>query len=195
VALAIAIGMILFIVPVFGQMFADFGKALPAPTQFLLDLSKNFRKYGVYIVIGVVGGVVAFKKWKATPNGAYSFDQFVLKMPVFGELTRKVAAARFARTLGEMIRSGIPILSALDIVTGATGSLVMGRAITQLRSAVERGEPMSTAMNEQKVFPVMLTRMLQAGEKSGKIDEMLESIADFYDDEVDTMLSGLTSLL
>lgn len=195
VAIAIAIGMIMFIVPVFGQMFADFGKALPAPTQFLLDTSAFMKKFGIFIVIVIVSLVIAFKRWKATPQGAYTFDQFVLKMPVFGELSRKVASARFARTLGEMIRSGIPILSALDIASGATGNKVTGRAVSELRVAVERGETISSAMTEQKVFPVMLVRMLQAGEKSGKMDEMLTSIADFYDDEVDTMLSGLTSLL
>ena len=195
VAFAIAIGMIIFIVPVFGQMFADFGKALPAPTQFLLDTSTFMKKYGIFILIVTVALVIAFKKWKATPQGEYTFDQFVLKMPVFGELSRKVASARFARTLGEMIRSGIPILTALDIGSGATGNKVTGRAVSELRTAVERGEPMSSAMTEQKVFPVMLIRMLQAGEKSGKMDEMLTSIADFYDDEVETMLSGLTSLL
>ena len=195
VACAIAIGMIIFIVPVFGAMFADFGKALPGPTQFLLDMSGFMKKYGIFIVIIVVSLIIVFKKWKATPQGAYSFDQFVLKMPVFGALSLKVASARFARTLGEMTRSGIPILNALEIGAGATGNKVTGRAVTELRTAVERGEPMSSAMTEQQIFPVMLIRMLQAGEKSGKVDEMLTSIADFYDDEVDTMLTGLTSLL
>jgi type IV pilus assembly protein PilC len=153
------------------------------------------RKYGIYILVAVVGLVVMFKKWKATPKGAYTFDQFVLKMPVFGELGRKVACARFSRTFGEMIRSGIPILSAMDIVAGATGNRVVGQAIVQLRGSVERGEPLSSAMAEHKVFPVMLVRMLQAGEKTGKVEDMLGSISSFYDDEVETMLSGLTSLL
>jgi len=195
VALAIAIGMIMFIVPVFGQMFADFGKKLPGPTQFLLDVSKNMKKYGIYVVLAIVGGVIAFRKWKATPKGALAFDRFVLRAPVFGELARKVAATRFARTFGEMLRSGIPILNALEIVSGATGNLVFGNAIMTLRTAVERGEPVSVAMGNEPVFPVMLVRMLMAGEKTGKMDEMLDSIADFYDDEVNTMLAGLTSLL
>ena len=195
VALAIAVGMITFIVPVFGQMFADFGRKLPAPTQFLLNLSKVMKRFGIYIAGAVVVGVVAFRKWKATPNGAYSFDQFVLRLPVFGQLNRKVASARFARTFGELIRSGIPILNALEIVSGATGSVVAEHLILRLRTAVERGEPLSSAMQNQTVFPVMLVRMLQAGEKTGKVDEMLLSIAEFYDDEVDTMVAGLTSLL
>jgi len=195
VALAIATGMITFIVPVFGQMFADFGKQLPAPTQFLLDLSKQLRRFGFPILIALVAGIVAFRKWKATSKGALAFDSFLLKLPVFGQLNRKVASARFARTFGEMIRSGIPILNALEIVAGATGNLVAGQLVMRLRSAVERGEPLSSAMQNQTVFPIMLVRMLQAGEKTGKVDEMLLNIADFYDDEVDTTLAGLTSLL
>jgi len=195
IAITIAIGMILFIVPVFGEMFADFGAQLPGPTQKLLDLSAFMRSNGLYILIALIAGVIGFKKWKATPNGAYSFDQFVLKTPVFGELNRKVAAARFARTFGQLIRSGVPILNALEIVSGATGNLVAGRVIMKSREAVEKGEPLSNAMVEQTVFPIMLVRMLQAGEKTGKVDEMMDSIADFYDDEVQAMLDGLTSLL
>ncbi len=195
IATALAIAMIVFIVPVFGSMFADFGADLPGPTQFLLDVSDNMRAFGLYILVAVIGGVVLFRKWKATPHGAYAFDAFILKLPVFGELTRKVASARFARSLGEMIRSGVPILNALEIVSGATGNRVTGGVIKDMRKAVEVGEPLSTAMATQTVFPMMLCRMMQAGEKTGKVDEMMDSIADFYDDEVETMLSGLTSLL
>lgn len=195
IAIGIAIGMILFIVPVFGEMFADFGADLPTPTQKLLDLSDWLRVNVIYVIIGFGIIVVAFKKWKATPGGAYTFDAMVLKAPVFGELAKKIAAARFARTFGQMVRSGVPILSALEIVSGATGNRVAGAIISNVRGAVEKGEPMSSAMQSQTVFPMMLVRMLQAGEKTGKIDDMMDSIADFYDDEVETMLSGLTSLL
>ena len=195
IAITIAIGMILFIVPVFGEMFADFGAELPGPTQKLLDLSAFMRGNGLLMLAVLIGGIVGFKKWKATPNGAYSFDQFVLRTPVFGELNRKVAAARFARTFGQLIRSGVPILNALEIVSGATGNLVAGAVIMKSRQAVEKGEPLSNAMVEQTVFPIMLVRMLQAGEKTGKVDEMMDSIADFYDDEIKAMLDGLTSLL
>lgn len=195
IAMAIATGMILFVVPVFGDMFAGFGKALPAPTQFLLDMSVFLKKYGIFVLAGIVAAVIAFNKWKATPMGAYKLDQFALKAPVFGDLNRKVAASRFSRTFGQLIRSGVPILSALEIVAGATGNRVAGNVILGARSAVEKGEPLSSAMINQTVFPSMLVRMLQAGEKTGKIDEMMDSIADFYDDEVETMLGGLTSLL
>jgi type IV pilus assembly protein PilC len=195
IALTLAIGMIVFIVPVFGEMFSDFGAELPKPTQFLLDVSNKIRKYGLYILVASVAGIIMFKKWKATPRGAYAFDAFLLRVPVFGELTRKVASARFARSLGEMIKSGVPILTALDIVSGATGNLVTGGVVADMRKSVEIGEPLSTAMETQTVFPMMLCRMLQAGEKTGKVDEMMDNIADFYDDEVETMLVGLTSLL
>ena len=195
IACAIAIAMIMFIVPVFGAMFADFGADLPAPTQALLDVSDFLRAYGIYVGLVITAAVIMFKRWKSTEHGAYAFDNFVLRMPVFGELNKKVAAARFSRTFGQLIRSGVPILSALEICSGATGNKVAGRIVINAREAVEKGEPLSSAMMEQTVFPIMMVRMLQAGEKTGKIDEMMDSIADFYDDEVDTMLSGLTSLL
>lgn len=195
IAIAIAIALITFVVPVFGEMFKDFGADLPGPTQFLLNMSGFMQAYGIFVVAAFVAAVIAFKKWKDTPNGAYKFDQFVLKAPVFGELNKKVAAARFARTFGQLIRSGVPILNSLDIVSGATGNKVAGKVILDARQAVEKGEPLSSSMVTQTVFPVMLVRMLQAGEKTGKVDEMMDSIADFYDDEVETMLAGLTSLL
>jgi type IV pilus assembly protein PilC len=195
IAILIAIGMILFIVPVFGEMFDDFGADLPTPTQLLLDFSDFLKVHGWWVLLLIIGAVIAFKKWKQTPKGAFAFDQFALKAPVFGELNKKVAAARFARTFGQLIRSGVPILSALEIVAGATGNKVAEFIVLNARQSVEKGEPLSSAMLTQTVFPTMLVRMMQAGEKTGKIDEMMDSIADFYDDEVDTMLQGLTSLL
>jgi type IV pilus assembly protein PilC len=195
IAITIAIGMIVFIVPVFGEMFDDFGADLPAPTQFLLDLSDGMKKYGLYIIVALVAFVILFKRWQKTPSGAYQWDQVLLKAPVFGDLRKKVAAARFARTFGQLIKSGVPILQALEIVSGATGSVVAEKVILDASKAVENGEPLSSAMLNQTVFPTLLVRMLQAGEKTGKIDEMMDNIADFYDDEVETMLVGLTSLL
>jgi type IV pilus assembly protein PilC len=195
IAMTIAVGMIVFIVPVFGEMFADFNAELPKPTQFLLDISNVIRANGLIVII--VSGILVFlfKKWKVTPKGAMALDQLALKAPVFGDLNKKVAASRFARTFGQLIRSGVPILSALDIVAGATGNLVTGGIILNCKDSVERGEPLSLPLMKQSIFPPMLVRMLQAGEKTGKIDEMMESIADFYDDEVNAMLDGLTSLL
>jgi len=195
IAIGIAIAMILFIIPVFGDMYADFGATLPGPTLFLMRLSDGMRAYGFYILIAIVVIVVAFKKWKSTDSGALAFDRFILRVPVFGELNRKVASARFAKTFGQMIRSGVPILDSLMIVSGATGNKAAGKVILDARGTVERGDRLSSAMVNQKIFPSMLVRMLQAGEKTGKVDEMMERIAEFYEDEVDTMLAGLTSLL
>ena len=195
IALGIAVAMILFIVPVFAVMYEDFGGQLPAPTQFLVDLSEALRKYGIFFAAGIVALVVTFKKWKASPSGGYTFDGLLLKFPVFGELNQKVASARFARTFGQLIRSGVPILEALTIVSGATGNLVAARIVLEAKGQVEKGEPLSSGLTKQTVFPLMLVRMLQAGEKTGKIDEMMDNIAEFYEDEVDTMLTGLTSLL
>lgn len=195
IAILIAVGMILFIVPVFGAMFADFGANLPGPTQALLNLSDFLKKQGFLLLIGIIGFVVAFKKWKATEKGAFAIDAAILKAPVFGELNKKVAASRFARTFGQLIRSGVPILQALEITAGATGNKVAGKIIMDSREFVEKGEPLSNALVNQNIFPMLLVRMLQAGEKTGKVDEMMDSIANFYDDEVETMLDGLTSLL
>ncbi len=195
IAFALATAMILFIVPVFGDMFADFGADLPKPTAFLMAVSDKVKQFGIYIAFVITGLIIVFKKWKNTPQGGYALDAFVLKTPVFGELAIKVASGRFARTLGEMIRSGVPIMSALEIVSGATGNKVTDRIVTKMRKCVEMGEPLSAGLVTQNVFPVALTRMMQAGEKTGRVDEMMDSIADFYDDEVETMLSGLTSLL
>jgi type IV pilus assembly protein PilC len=195
IALTIAVGMILFIVPIFGEMFEGLGSDLPGPTQFLLDMSDAMKANGLFLIGGLGGIIFAFKKWKATPAGSYAFDGAMLKAPVFGELNKKVAASRFARTFGQLIKSGVPILSALEICKGATGNKVSGHVIQNCRVAVENGEPLSSALIDQTIFPKMLVRMLQAGEKTGKIDEMMDSIADFYDDEVETMLDGLTSLL
>jgi type IV pilus assembly protein PilC len=195
IAAAIATLMILFIVPVFGSMYEDFGAKLPGPTQALLNFSHGVRKYGIFILLGIIAFIIFFKKWKATPQGELAMDSMALKMPVFGELAIKLASARFARTLSELIRGGVPILSALDIVSGATGNRVTGNIVLDLRKSVEVGDPLSAAMTQQTVFPLMLVRMLQAGEKTGKVDEMMQNIADYYDDEIETMLAGLTSLL
>lgn len=195
ISLGIATAMIIFLVPVFASMFEDFGAKLPGPTQFLMNLSDVMRAYGIYVFLALVIAIVAFKKWKATPTGAYNFDKLILKTPVFGELSRKVASARFSRTFGQLIRSNVPILHAIEISSGATGNRVAGAIIKDAKQAVEKGEPLSSALINQSVFPVMVVRMLQSGEKAGNIDQMMDNIADFYDDEVDTMLSGLTSML
>ena len=195
IAITIAIAMILFIVPVFSGMFADFGAKLPGPTQFLVDLSSNLRKYGIFVVIFIVAIIIAFNKWKKTSSGAYQFSSAMLKFPVIGELNRKVATSRFARTFAQLLKSGVPILQAMEIVSRATGNKVFESVILSARKTVEQGEPLSSALIKYPCFPKLLVHMMAAGEKTGKIDEMMQNIADFYDDEVEVMLDGLTSLI
>lgn len=195
IALGIAALMIVFIVPVFASMFDDFGAELPGPTQFLMNVSDGVREHAIVVIVLVTIAAVAFQKWKQTDTGAFAMDRFALKFPVLGTLTQKVAVSRFARTFAQLSRSGVPILSALEIVAGATGNRVFGKAIRESRKTVERGEPLSTALAECVFFPRLLIHMMSAGEKTGKIDDMMQNIADFYDDEVDTMLEGLMSLL
>jgi type IV pilus assembly protein PilC len=195
VALVIAAGLVTFIVPVFAKMFKDFGRDLPGPTQFLVDLSNFIRGNYYFIIPAIAVGVYLFKRWKRTVSGQYRFDAFVLKTPVFGMLTQKVAMARFAGTLAQLVRSGVPILSALEVVAKATGNKVIEEAILKSRVSVERGEPISKGLEGQPCIPTLMVRMMAAGEKTGQLDEMLDGVADTYDDEVETMLATLTSML
>jgi type IV pilus assembly protein PilC len=195
IAMSIVVLMLLFIVPVFQKMFEDMGGRLPAPTQVLVDISNILRTKLIFVVMIAAVLVVAFKKWKQTPKGAYALDSFYLKMPVVGTLVQKVSMARFARTLSQMIHSGVPILTGLDITAGATGNKVIEAAVREGHATVEQGEPLSSALATKSCFDPILVHMLSAGEKTGKIDEMMDNIAMFYEDEVDTMLSGLTSLI
>lgn len=194
-SLIIATGMIIFIVPVFANMFSDFGGKLPGPTQFLVDVSNGVKKYAVIIIPAIMLGIWAFKKWKKTASGAWAVDGFCLKAPVVGVLVQKVAVARFSRTLSQLVQSGVPILNALEIVAKAAGNLVIESAIMDARKAVEHGDTLSVGLSGKECIPSLMVRMLAAGEKTGKVDEMLGSVADTYDDEVETLLASLTSLL
>ena len=195
IALVITSGLIIFIVPVFANMFKDFGANLPAPTQFLVNLSNAFRKGAPYAIPIMFTAGYLFNKWKKTTSGALAVDIMILKMPVFGPLALKVSVARFARILSQLVKSGVPIMDALSIVAGATGNKVIENAVIKGRDCVERGEPLSAGLMDTPQIPKMLVRMLAAGEKTGKVDEMMDSIADFYEDEVQTMIAGLTSLI
>ncbi|HNR93556.1 MAG TPA: type II secretion system F family protein [Kiritimatiellia bacterium] len=195
IVFGITAGLIIFVVPKFAAIFSDFGAKLPGPTQFLVDLSEGVRKYALFVVLGIVAFVIAFGKFKRTPKGAYMLDALNLKLPVFGELTTKVALARFASTFAQLIRSGVPILQSLDIVAFATGNKVLGETIMKGRDSVERGEPLSNALSADPKFPRMLVHMLSAGEKTGRMEDMLQKIAEFYDEEVEAMLDGMTALI
>ena len=195
IALAITTFLIVKVVPVFGSIFADFGAKLPAPTQFLIDLSDFIRSYW-YIIVGVIMGVFySIRAWVRSKSGAETWDRWKLKLPVFGPLTHKVCMTRFARTFAQLLRSGVPILEVLQIVGDTSGNSVITNALRGVSTDVEKGEHLTAALGRQTIFPPMLLRMVSAGEATGKIDTMLEKMADFWDEEVEATLAALTSLL
>lgn len=195
IAFVITTFLIVKVVPVFGSMFADFGKELPAPTQFLLDLSNYINSNWYFIVPVILGVFFGIRYFVSTPVGSDLWDQYKLKMPVFGPLIHKICMTRFARTFAQLIRSGVPILEVMDIVGETSGNILVTRAIKSVSSDVEKGEHLTGALAKQKIFPPMLVRMVGAGESTGKIDTMLEKMADFWDEEIEAMLSALTSLI
>ncbi len=195
VALLLATSMIIWIVPVFASIYADFGAKLPGPTQFLVNLSNILRDNALVAAVVVVASSIAFGRFKRTEKGAYLLDKFALKFPIVGELIGKVAFARFASTFAQLTRSGVPILQAMEIVSFATGNKVLGKVILDARATVEQGEPLSIALEKSKMYPKLMIHMLSAGEKTGKVDDMLQRIAEFYQDEVETALAGLTSMI
>lgn len=194
-AMLIAGGLVTFVVPVFAEMFSGFGAKLPGPTQFLVTLSNFIRGNWFYLIGGTVLFVFIFRKWLATPQGRYTFDKYMLRLPIFGQLTQKVAVARFCRLFAQMLASGVPILDAMQIVALSMGNKVIERSILSARAGIEQGNTLSSSLEGKPSLPLLMVRMIAAGEKSGRIDEMLESIADTYDDEVETMLATLTSLM
>jgi type IV pilus assembly protein PilC len=199
VVLVVAVGvtavLLLKVTPVFEKMFKDFGGALPAPTQFVVDLSKFMQNNGLYMFFAIVGAVVAFRTWYSNPKGKVQFDQIAIRSPVFGQLIRKVAVARFTRTLGTMISSGVPILDALEVVAKTAGNAVVERAIRYTKEKISEGKTITQPLGETKVFPPMVVQMIGVGEATGAMDQMLTKIADFYDDEVDAAVAALTSLI
>lgn len=195
IALAITTFLIVKVVPVFGSIFADFGAKLPAPTQFLIDLSDFIRSFW-YIIVGIIVGVFyAIRAWVRSKSGAETWDRWKLKLPVFGPLTHKVCMTRFARTFAQLLRSGVPILEVLQIVGDTSGNSVITNALRGVSTDVEKGDHLTAALGRQTIFPPMMLRMVSAGEATGKIDTMLEKMADFWDEEIEATLAALTSLL
>ena len=197
VAIAVlVIGVILiFVIPVFQEMFSSFGKALPVPTQIVVNMS-DFLKGNIHYVIGAfIVFVFAFKKYRNTKKGRKQTDALALKLPVFGNLLKKSAVARFTRTLGTMISSGVPILDALEIVAKTSGNVVLEEIIYEVRSSIAEGQTIAEPLSEAEIFPRMVVQMISVGEATGALDTMLNKIADFYDDEVDAAVEALTSML
>jgi len=187
--------MLLFIVPLFKGFYKELGGTLPLMTRVLITISSWFVKLFPVVVILVIIGVVLFRRWITTDEGRSRWDAFKLRVPVFGRLVHKTALARFARTFAVLLRSGVPILEALEITKETSGSWVIARALDDVQSGVKIGEPISRPLERHEVFPPMVTQMMAVGEESGALDTMLEKIADFYDQEVEATVNALTSLI
>ena len=195
VAVGATMFMLMFIIPTFAKMFSDFGGELPLPTKIVLGLS-NFLRSRWYVLLLVIGAAVfGFKRFKATEAGKMKIDTLALKVPILGAVIRKAAIARFTRTLSTLISSGVPILGGLDITARTAGNKVVEKAIYATRQSISQGETIAEPLKQCGVFPPMVTQMIGVGEQTGALDEMLEKIANFYDDEVDTAVEQLTSII
>lgn len=195
VSLLLSIALVMFVLPVFVGMFADFGESLPGLTQALLDFSHWLTSFWYIAVILIATLVYAFKYYEKTDQGAYNIDLFRLKFPIIGELATKVAISRFASTFAQLLHSGVQIIESLEIVGLATGNRVIGDSLLKAKDIISEGQPLSTALETNKHYPRMLIQMLSAGEKTGQIEEMMDKVAEFYEDEVQTMIDGLTAMI
>jgi type IV pilus assembly protein PilC len=184
------------VVPIFATLFAGLGVELPLPTRIVIALSNFIGSYfGLLILVAGVGSVVGLKVWYGTPQGRFALDTVILKLPVLGLLMRKIAVARFTRTLGTLISSGVPILEGLDITARTAGNAVVERALLKVRKALEEGKSLTEPLKESDVFPGMVTQMIGVGEQTGAMDAMLQKIADFYEEEVDAAVKDLLTAL
>lgn len=197
IAIGMTVGLMVFIVPKFQKMFQDMlgGAELPALTQIVIDIS-DFMQNHIFIILGVAAVIIALVFFaNKTPGGKLFFDSIKFRMPLFGDLISKNAISKFARTLGTLTGSAVPALDSLRIVRDTSGNALVSRAVQQIHDAVKEGEPMSTTLASTKIFPVMVVSMIEVGEETAKTPEMLEKIADTYDEEVDNAVNALTSMI
>ncbi len=187
--------MLIFIIPTFARMFTDFGGQLPLPTQIVMGLSDFLRGFWWAIVAGIAGFVVVLRRYYASDSGRLNIDKMLLKVPVLGQVIRKGAVARFTRTLGTLISSGVPILQGLEITARTAGNRVVENAVVATRESISQGNTIAEPLKASGVFPPMVTSMIAVGEQTGALDEMLEKIATFYDSEVDTAVDALTAII
>src|SRR5437867_3613691 len=195
IAIGITIFLLVKVVPVFGEIYSGFGAKLPGPTQFLINISNVLKNYILYILPGMGALVYGWLYYIKPKPGRESWDWTRIKLPIFGIIAHKICLARFTRTLASLIRSGVPILEVLNIVANTCGNVVMEKAIRVAASDIERGEGISAAIGKHAIFPSMIVRMMTAGEQTGKIDAMLERVADFRDEDIETTLSGLSAVI
>jgi len=195
IAIIVIAVIMIFVIPVFQDMFSSFGKALPVPTQVVVAMSDFIKGNVHYMIGGLIVFVWAFRRYRNTSSGKRNIDSILLKLPIFGELIKKVAVARFTRTLGTMVSSGVPILDALEITAKTAGNVIVEEVIFDARGSIAEGQTIAEPLSETDIFPGMVTQMISVGESTGALDAMLEKIADFYDDEVDATVSAMTSML
>ncbi len=194
-AALITIFLIAFVIPVFKDIFSGFGADLPLPTQIVIGLSDALRNNALYLILGLGGGIWGIRRYLKTEKGKVQFDRFSLQLPVFGILLKKVAIAKFTRTLGTLIKSGVPILQALETVAKTSGNKIIEAAINESKNSIKEGGRISEPLQKSGIFPPMVVQMIGVGEETGSLDNMLGKIADFYDQEVDTAVKGLTSMI
>jgi type IV pilus assembly protein PilC len=196
IAVAIFLGMTIFLIPVFAKIFTEIGTELPPLTQFLMDASQFLRSPKVFVLIAVLVGLkIAYTQYGKTPVGRITIDRLSLKMPLFGDLIQKSSVARFSRTFGSLTRSGVPILTCLEIVRDTSGNQVIANAIDAARMEIQQGGMISIALQKDSVFPAMAIQMISIGEETGELDAMLMKVADFYEDEVEQAVKAMTSIL
>jgi type IV pilus assembly protein PilC len=196
IATLIFLGMTIFLIPIFTGIFKEIGGELPLFTQIMLNISAFLRSPSVLILIVIIPTVIfAYKQYYSTRVGRETMDRFFLKMPLFGDLIEKTATARFCRTFGSLTRSGVPILTSLEIVRDTSGNQVVSNAIDEARKEIQTGGMISIALQKEQVFPAMAIQMISIGEETGELDKMLMKVADFYEDEVEQAVKGLTSIM
>lgn len=195
VAVAVVTILLLYVIPVFAELYGGMGKALPAPTQITINLSNWFRAYFFYMVVVLVGIGVALRMYHKTPQGKMTIDGIMLKTPIIGDLLRKVAVARFSQNMSILLTSGVPILDGLAITAKTAGNKVVEKAIMDARISISQGKTVAEPLTESKIFPPMVCQMVAIGENTGALDAMLKKVADFYEEEVDNSVANLTSLM
>jgi len=195
IAIIVITVILVFVIPVFEDMFAGVGSALPAPTQFVVSLSRFMKGNIHFVIAGIIATIFLLKQYRKSKGGRKRTDAIALKLPIFGPLLKKVAVARFTRTLGTMIGSGVPILDALEVVARTSGNVILEEVIFDVRSSIAEGQTIAEPLSESQLFPGMVVQMISVGEATGALDTMLAKIADFYEEEVDVAVDALTSML
>ncbi|MGD0112906.1 MAG: type II secretion system F family protein [Armatimonadota bacterium] len=194
-AMLMLVGLLFFVLPKFKTIFESMGLKLPLSTKLMLNSSDYFQKYWYIALVVLIGSAVLVRVASRTQKGKYAIDAAKLKLPVFGDLMLKTAVSRFARTFGTLISSGVPVLRALEIVSDTAGNLVVSETVVRARTSIKEGDKISTPLFASKIFPTMVTQMIAVGEETGRLDQMLTKVANFYDEEVDATLKALTSLI